>query len=409
MEFEIFIVKKDTFELASYYDETGQEAILKELAARYGWLPVFEEDYVIGLQRGDAAITLEPAGQIELSGAPYLKLQDCIKEYKQFLAELKSICDPWGLGLMTLGYHPLGTIDSVPKIPKSRYKVLAGHLDTYGGPLAIHMMKLTTSIQTNIDYASEEDFRDKVRAASVLVPLLTAIYGNSPFYQNRESGYLSYRSHVWDNTDDARCGILKHSFIEDFGYEDYVEYLLDIPMVMRYQGDEPIIMEGKPFRQYWHEDGASWDDWQLHMSFPFPEVRIKQYIEIRPCDNQRPEMAATIPALLKGLFYCPSSLKTFNELFKDISWEEAVELKSRANKSGLHAGFRNRSLLDIACEVFTIAEDGLSQISPSDPFDKEILLPLKEYLFEKGCSPAEELLNLVKGKNIRNLKDYLLI
>ncbi|MBZ4686516.1 MAG: glutamate--cysteine ligase [Clostridiales bacterium] len=415
LECEVFIVDKETLELVPYYGDRGIEKILKEVAANFNWEPVLEKLHIIGLSDKTANVTMEPAGQLELSGTACMHLKDCITEYNKFITELKSVCEPLGVGLLPLGYQPLNTLENTAWVPKGRYKILSKYFADYGGHLAHHMMKLTATVQASIDYCSEDDFREKMLLASYLVPVLYAIYANSPLKQNKFSGYLSYRGHIWEHTDDDRCGIVPAPFKKSFSYDDYVEYLLNVPMVLRIAGNEVIPMHGITFKEYLKKENATMADWEMHTSFAFPEVRVKNYIEIRSCDCQKPELVPTIPALIKGLFYCPKTRHNTLSLFEGISFEEIVALKNKVTKTGLQTVFKGRKVLELAQEIYKIAQNCLKDFAEegkvANSNDLKYLSPLEEYLFDKKCSPAEELLNLWEknGQDILKIRDKILI
>jgi len=312
---------------------------------------------------------------------------------------------------MPISYHPLLTAGNIDFIPKKRYNYLSYSFTRFGQALAHDMMKLTTSVQTGIDYSSEQDFIKKIKTINQLTAIINAIYNNSPIRQNKFSGFLSYRGHVWENTDRNRCGFIKGSFDDDFCYEKYVNTLINLPVVMGFNHESPSELNGITFKEYMRKNkGLSINDWIEHISFLFTVVRAKQFIETRFYDNQQSlEMILTIPALIKGLFYSSDSI--LDETYKLTycpSVDEAIRLKQSAVKDGLAGRYKKHTFLEVAQDIYQIARKGL-KTSFIDELD--YITPLEDYLYNKKCSPGKELLSIWEkhGKNVLNIKDHLFI
>lgn len=415
MECEIFTVRQDSLLPIPFYGEQGTEVILKQMAEQFGWSPVFEGQAVIGLKKNGYTITLEPGGQIELSGSPQSLIKECIKERTDFIDQLKEITLPMGIRLMTIGYHPLASLEDVSWVPKKRYQAMSEYFLQRGGHLAHHMMQLTTSVQTSIDYADEEDFSCKLMLASYLTPILQAIYANSPLKKGQFSGDLDFRGTCWEHTDKDRCGLFPKAFSGDFGFEDYTDFLLSMPMIVRFSGQEPIPMEGMLFQDYWESHSLTMEDWDSHVSFAFPEIRLRNYIELRMFDSIPDYLMPTIPALLKGLLYDQATRKTLGEIFKQVSGEEVIRAYREVHEKALQSSFAGQPILEVAKEIVSLGEQGLASLGRegilSSPEELSFLDPLKEQLWGKGMSPAEELMQLweEKGRDLFKLKDRFLL
>lgn len=415
MECEIFAVDKDSFMPVPFFGRRGIEAILKQLTQNYGWSPVFEGQNLIGLGKNGSNVTLEPGGQIELSSFPHTLIKESIEERSSFIQQLKEITLPMGIRLMSIGYHPFAAPQEVEWIPKKRYQAMSEYFLKKGGYLAHHMMKITTSVQAAIDYEDEADFACKMRLASYLTPVLQAIYANSPFKKGLFSGSFDFRSLCWEHTDNDRCGLFRKAFSKEFTFEDYTDFLLDMPMIVRFSGEEAIPMEGVPFREFLRSGTVTMEEWHSHVSFAFPEIRLRSYIELRMCDSVPEHLLPTVPALLKGLFYDSSTRKDLLDIFRNITAEEAMAAYREAHNKALQASMGGRPILEIARDIVSLADRGLAGLGSegiiSSPEEQALLDPLKEQLWEKGISPGEELVRLweEKGRDIFRLQDVLLL
>ena len=411
VEWECFIVDKDNLNLIPYHGTPGVEYILKELSKKLSLKPEYDNGNIISLKGEKFNITLEPAGQIELSSSQFTEIDDFQKELELFIASLKSICNNFNLAIMPTSYHPLYSTEKTSFIPKTRYGHLSESFSKFGQHLAHDMMKLTTSVQGSIDYSSEKDFVKKIQTINQVAPIIIAMYTNSPFRQNSDSGFLSYRGHVWENTDSNRSGFIKGSFDEDFGYEKYVDALINLPMVMGFNNETPSELNNITLKEYMQKNSPdiSADEWLTHISFLFTIVRAKQFIETRFYDNQgSPEMILTIPALIKGLFYTSDTIMDKAHNLLNSTLDEAIVLKHSAVKHGLDGKFKDTTILEIAQQIYQIAKEGLESHYKDEV---KYITPLEDYLFNKKCSPGKELLTLWEknGKDILNIKDKLFI
>ena len=415
LECEIFAVKGDTLSSVPYSGNLGVEGIFADLIKQFSWNPSYEKGKLLSLKRNTSNITLEPGGQIELSGFPQEKTQSCVDEYINFYQELIHVCSPKNIRLLPLGYQPVSSLDDIEWLPKSRYNIMSKHfLDK--GKLAHHMMKLTSSIQVNIDYESELDFNEKFRLSSYLAPVLQSMYANSPFKQGTYSGYLDFRGYIWEHTDNDRCRIVKESFNENFSFMDYVNVLLDMPIMLLQKEGEAVPMHGVTMRQYLEKETVYMDDFVSHLSFAFFETRLKRkYIEIRILDAQHPKLLPSIPSLIRGLFYHNETRKNLLDYFSKWSADDILDLHYRAHKTGLATNFDNERLLDLCQEVFLAGKAGLKELIKEGFLAEEVdlanLQPLEELLMEKKKSPAEILLEQweAQGRDLFKIKDKITI
>src|SRR4249919_3637794 len=294
-EHEKFGFRLDDLRPPTFDGERGIEALLKGLV-RFGWAPVDEHGRTIALLKGGASVTLEPAGQLELSGAPLENIHQTCMEVGSHLKEVKAVADELQLGFLGMGFQPKWKRDEMPWMPKGRYKIMRDYMPKVGS-LGLDMMTRTCTVQVNLDYASEADMVKKFRVSLALQPIATALFADSPFTEGKPNGYLSYRSHIWTDTDPDRTGMLDFVFEDGFGFERYVDYLLDVPMYFSYRdgadGNKHYVdASGKSFRKFLRGEldvlpGAlpTLRDWSDHMTTAFPEVRLKKYLEMRGADG----------------------------------------------------------------------------------------------------------------------------
>jgi glutamate--cysteine ligase len=390
-EFERAVVRSDGRPVG--YDEPdGIRWILTELAAREGWETVYEEDRPIALTRAGASITLEPGGQVELSGAPHDRLEALGAEMRANREQLREITADKDLVWIACGLTPITPIDAIPWVPKGRYALMRQYLPKRGD-LAHYMMKGTCSVQANYDYADERDCARKVRLCAGLSPLTTAMFANSPLLENRPTGFKTYRGHIWTRTDPDRTGF-PPGLRADFGYERWVDYLLRTPMLFRKTDLGWMDAHGATFGHWLAEgiDGTfpTWADWELHQTSVFPEVRIKHTIEVRGADCVDPDMALAFCALFTGLLYCSTALDEALDLVKEL--EQHMGRNERfevACKDGLAGMIGGRSLGDWASDLGDIADRGIANCLPEDRPKIDALLER----IEEGRSPADDLLD----------------
>ncbi|MEL7683187.1 glutamate--cysteine ligase [Citromicrobium bathyomarinum] len=405
-EHEKLVYKRDDFHAPSYDEPGGIRDILLNLQD-FGWKPVEEGGKVIAMSGDDGTVSLEPAGQLELSGAPLENLHETCNEAGRHLRQVKEIGERCGVGFLGLGMWPDKTREDLPMMPKGRYDIMARHMPTVGN-LGLDMMLRTCTIQVNLDYSSEADMAQKFRVGLALQPLATALFANSPFTEGKPNGYLSYRSHIWSDTDPHRTGMLPFVFDEDFGYERYVDYMLDVPMYFVFRDGKYLDAAGLSFRDFL--DGKlsilpgekpTESDWWDHLSTAFPEVRLKSFLEMRGADGGPWSRICALPALWVGLLYDQGALDAAWDLVKDWSMEEREALRNAVPKEGLAASVPGgRTLQDLGKDVLEIARSGLTaraRLNTGGDNETGFLQTLDE-IVESGKSPAQRMLDRYHGE-----------
>ncbi len=395
-EYEKIAVVRKTGRAAGYYGPRGIEAVLRRLADRFGWTPRFEGEHVIALEGRKATITLEPGGQLELSGEACESIHCAEEELTRHVNEIVAVADELGLAFLGLGMQPLSPLEDIEWVPKVRYGIMAPYMSKVG-TLGHRMMKQTATVQANIDFENERDAMAKVRLGMGLSPILTAAFANSPISDGRLNGYLSYRQHVWTDTDRDRCGLLPFAFSRDAGFEDYADWALDVPMYFVRRGGKLVDLTGLPFREFLTRGAAGHHatlaDWQLHLTTLFPETRLKTYIEIRSVDSQPPERMLALPALVKGVFYDDDCMLGAWDLVRSWSWSERLEAYVAAQKEALAARVRGIRLLDLARELSAIARVGLARqdVRNARRENETIYLDALDRQLALGRSPADDI------------------
>jgi glutamate--cysteine ligase len=386
----------------SYVGEDGIAGLLADVARTDGWTPVREGETLIALEKDGASITLEPGGQLELSGAPLRTIFETCQEFHRHLDLIRRVSEPRGIAWLSLGANPLHDVDDIPRVPKARYAVMRSYLPAKG-ELAMHMMHLTATVQANLDYASEEDMVAKMRMAMGVSPLVSALFANSSLYLGKPSGFISRRVHIWRHVDPDRCGVLPFVFEPGFGYERYVEWALDVPMFFVLRDGRYLPGEGRTFRRFLlegHAEGpATLQDWNLHLTTLFPEVRLKQFLEVRGADAVPPELICALPALWKGLFYDDQARDAAFRLVADWTFPEREAALEAVARRGLQAEVAGRPVLPLARELVAIARTGLVRIgdgSRGESDERGFLDPLLA-VAERGRSPGEEVLARWEG------------
>ena len=390
----------------SYDEECGIRDLLMGLR-KFGWEPIEENGHVIALKGKDGAVSLEPAGQLELSGAPLETLHETCNETGRHLAQVKEIGEKCGVGYLGLGMWPDKTREELPVMPKGRYKIMMNHMPKVGN-LGLDMMLRTCTIQVNLDYSSEADMVKKFRVGLALQPLATALFANSPFTEGKPNGYLSYRSHIWSDTDPHRTGMLPFVFEDGFGYERWAEYMLDVPMYFVFREGKYIDAAGLSFRDFM--DGKlsvlpgerpTASDWWDHLSTAFPEVRLKSFLEMRGADGGPWGRICALPAFWVGLLYDQGALDAAWDLVKDWSMEEREALRNDAPKLGLDAKIPGGGTVqDLGRDVLAIARKGLSaraRLNVSGDNETGFLEELDE-IVSSGKVPAQRLLDAYHGE-----------
>jgi glutamate--cysteine ligase len=408
-EHEKFGFDKSTLRRPAYEGENGILAMLTGLQ-RFGWSPVEEAGHVIALERKNAegftaSISLEPGGQFELSGAPLKDIHDICSETGQHLMEVKQVADQLNLGFLGLGFDPMWRREDIPVMPKGRYAIMRAYMPKKGS-LGLDMMLRTCTIQANLDFDSEADMVMKFRTSLALQPIATALFANSPFTEDRPNGFLSARANVWTDTDPDRTGMLDFVFQDGFGYERYADYALDTPMYFAKRGETYVDLSGQSFRKFMTEgldalpgERATAKDWADHLTTLFPEVRLKQYLEMRGADGGPWSRICGLPALWAGVLYDAPSLAAAWDLCKDWDIADHERLRRDVTRLGLKAEVAGRSVRDIAVDMVAIAKQGLKNRArfSGGMVDERGYLSELEDIADSGLTPAERLLDLYNG------------
>lgn len=385
----------------------GIRALLEGMQARLGWEPILDGENLIGLfdEKAGGAISLEPGGQFELSGAPLDTIHETAAETRGHFDDVKAVADPLGISFLSLGMSPVWTREQTPVMPKRRYDIMMRYMPKVG-TLGLDMMFRTSTIQANLDYSSEADMVDKLRLSLSLQPLATALFANSPFTDGKPNGLLSGRSEIWRDTDNARAGMLPFAFEPGMGFERYVDYALDVPMYFVKRGDTYHDVAGASFRDLMAGklaalpgERATVSDWANHLSTIFPEVRVKRYLEMRGADGGPESHISALPALFVGLLYDSLARDAAWELVKSWSAAEREQLRADVPRLGLAARIGGRSLLDLARDVLPLAKAGLARRARLNAAgqDETIYLAPLEQIAAEGRSNAERLLALYHG------------
>jgi glutamate--cysteine ligase len=404
-EHEKFCFRLSDLKRLPYEGPDGIGALLEGLQ-RFGWAAVEEDGRVIALTQDNGAITLEPGGQFELSGAPVRTIHETCAEVHTHLHQVKEVAAELGIGLIGLGFDPKWRREDVPWMPKGRYKIMRDYMPKRGG-LGLDMMLRTCTVQVNLDYASEADMVRKFRVALALQPVATALFANSPFKEGKPNGFLSYRSHVWTDTDPDRTGILPFVFEPGMGFERYVDYLLDVPMYFVFREGRYLDASGQSFRDFLKGrlpalpgEIPTTGDFADHVTTVFPEVRLKRYLEMRGADGGPWKRLCALPALWVGLLYDEGALAAADELTRGWTLEDHQHLRREVPRLGLKTPFRGGTVQDLARRVLSLSLEGLTVRARATGYGKDetcFLDPLME-IAESGVTPAEELLARYHGR-----------
>ena len=407
-EHEKHVFYKEPIRPVPYEGPNGVHALLDGMATKTGWESNLDNGTVIGLKDtvGGGAISLEPGGQFELSGAPLRTLHETAAETADHLATAKAIAAPLGIHFLGLGVTPLWSVGNIPVMPKSRYGIMTPYMDKVGS-LGTSMMYRSATVQTNLDFSSEADMVKKLRVSLALQPIATALFANSPFVDGKDSGYLSFRSHIWLNTDAARTGMLPFAFEDGMGFERYVDFALDVPMYFAIRGGKYVNVAGESFRKFLAGDlpqlpgeKPTIKDWEDHLSTLFPEVRLKQFLEMRGADMGSAASITALAAFWVGLLYDQRALDAAWDLVKTWTPEERLGLRFGVPKTALATPFRSRTVFDIAREALAISTAGLTNRCALDKVgDTEAihLAPLEQTLHLRK-TPAERWLERYHGE-----------
>lgn len=403
-EHEKFGFRIDDLRPPTYEGEAGIAALLEELAA-HGWSRVEEQGKLIALTRDGASVTLEPAGQLELSGAPLANIHETCAEVSAHLTEVKTVSDAIGIGFLGMGFQPKWRREDMPWMPKGRYRIMRDYMPKVGH-LGLDMMTRTCTVQVNLDFANEADMVKKFRVALALQPIATALFANSPFTDGKPNGYLSYRSHIWTDTDPDRTGMLDFVFEDGFGFERYVDYMLDVPMYFVFRNGRYLDCSGLSFRDFLAGRLAplagalpTLSDWSDHLTTAFPEVRLKKYLEMRGADAGPWHRLCALPAFWVGLLYDDAALDAAWDLVRDFSQDERHALRDGVPKYALKLPFRGRTVRELAIEVLNIARAGLARRAVCNAHGVDetgFLDPLLEIALANQ-TPAERKLELFHG------------
>jgi glutamate--cysteine ligase len=383
-----------------YEGEAGIRALLEGMK-KFGWEPVTEGGKVIALTKPDhSSITLEPAGQVELSGAPLENIHQTCSEVSEHLGQVKEVAKELGIGFIGLGYQPKWPREKAPWMPKSRYIIMRNYMPKVG-PMGLDMMQSTCTVQVNLDFDSEATMIKMFRISLALQPIATALWANSPFKDGKPSGYLSYRSHIWTGTDPDRCGTIPFVFENGFGFERYVDYMLDVPMYFVYRDGTYIDASGQSFRDFMKGtlpvlpgEHPTEKDWEDHLSVAFPEVRLKKFIEMRGADGGPWNRLCALPAFWVGLLYDDQAREAAWDMIKDWTSDEHQMLRNQVPRQALGTPFRNGTVCDLALDALKISHIGLSRRSVVDGVgldETHFLNPIFR-IAESGFTPAEDLL-----------------
>jgi glutamate--cysteine ligase len=405
-EHEKFGYTLDDLRPLPYAGERSIHAILTGMAERYAWRPVMEGGQPIALiDDSGASITLEPGGQLELSGALLDSIHQTCTEVNTHLRQVRSVSEPLGIAFLGMGFHPKWRREDMQWMPKARYRIMREYMQKVG-TLGQDMMARTCTVQVNLDYSSETDMVHKFRTSLALQPVATALFANSPFTDGRPNGYLSYRSHVWEDTDPDRTGMLPFVFDDGMGFERYTDYMLDVPMYFVYRDGEYIDASGQSFRDFLAGrlpalpgELPTLKDWEDHLTTAFPEVRLKRYLEMRGADGGPWGRLCALPALWAGLLYHQPSLDAAWDMARDWSMEERIRLRAEVPRLGLRAEVGGRSVRDMARELIELARQGLAargRLNAAGDNETGFLSPLQE-VAETGVTPAERKLALYHG------------
>lgn len=392
----------------TYDGPQGIRALLEGVEKETGWHPFYDGDNPIGLRNNESAggISLEPGGQFELSGAPQVDLHASADELAEHMRVTKKVAAPLDIHFLGLGVTPIWSVDQIPAMPKSRYGIMKPYMEKVG-TLGTSMMFRSCTVQTNLDFSSEADMVKKLRVAVALQPIATALFASSPFSEGRDSGYLSFRSHIWLNTDNDRTGMLPFAFDEGFGFEQYADYALDVPMYFVIRDGAYVNVAGESFRDFLKGelpqlpgDKPTIKDWEDHLSTIFPEVRLKQFLEMRGADMGDEKSVTALSAFWTGLLYDAVSLEAAYELIEPWSADERETLRRDVPRLGLETPHDRSNVYDVAAQAVGIAEAGLvrrNRLNAQGKDETIHLAPLEETI-RLAKSPAERWLDKYRGE-----------
>jgi glutamate--cysteine ligase len=390
-----------------YEGQRGIRAVLDGMQKLLGWEPIVEGEHIIGLLdvTGGGAISLEPGGQFELSGAPIETIQQTCSELHAHLAQLRQVAGPLGIGFLGLGMSPAWSLARTPRMPKRRYEIMTGYMPKVG-TRGLDMMYRTSTVQVNLDFSSEADMVKKLRMSLALQPIATALFANSPFTEGQPNGFLSERSNIWLDTDNNRAGMMPFAFEDGMGFERYTDYALDVPMYFVKRGNTYHDVSGGSFRDLMEGrlaqlpgERATVSDWSNHLGTIFPEVRLKRYLEMRGADSGPTSRICALSAFWTGLFYDTAALDAAWDLVCDWTEEERDQLRRDVPRTALKTPFRNHTIADIAREALAISHAGLKARQKQDTFgdDETVFLGPLDAIVASGRTAADDLLMRYDG------------
>jgi glutamate--cysteine ligase len=404
-EHEKFVYDLKTHRPVAYDAKPGIRQLLEGMT-RFGWAPVMEGENIIGGSQNGASISLEPGGQFELSGAALKTVHETCAEVNTHRDQVREVADELGLGVLGIGFAPDWQLSEVPVMPKGRYAIMKNYMPKVGG-YGLEMMFRTCTVQVNLDFANEADMVKKFRVGLALQPVTTALLANSPFRVGKPNGFLSYRSHIWTDVDNARAGMLPWVFEDGMSFERYVDYALDVPMYFVYRDGKYIDVAGKSFRKFLKGEvpelkgiTPTMADWADHLTTIFPEVRLKQFLEMRGADAGQWGRICGMPALWVGIYYDSVALDAAWDMVKDWTAEERQAMRDSVPRLGFKTPFRTTTVWELAHRMLEISSAGLKRRAAQDAAgmsEDGFLNPLRE-LVSRGTTRAEELLSRYHGE-----------
>lgn len=406
-EIEKLVVDAETGEAASYQ---RIEALLQQLVGSRNWQPIHEQGRLVGLQGRDSSVTLEPGGQLELSGALCPDLYCCRRDFCRHVSDIVQAARPLGLLFLGLGVQPFTPLESIDWLPKPRYAVMRAYMEQTGD-MGQNMMKQSAGLQVNLDFADEADCIDKLQVAQLLAPVFYALFANSPLLDGRPSGFLSTRGEIWSRTDCDRVGLIPRLLDEGADLHSYVDYALDVPMYFIARQGRLLDMTGErfTFRRYLAEGFAGFQailaDWDLHLSTLFPEVRLRPQIELRSADSLPPGVTLSVAALAKGLLYDDAARTDIRKLFSQCDTAALQQIYRQSWRLGLKTPVGRHSLRDVACQTLILAREGLirQQRERDSRFDETLFLDGIDEIAASGVTLAERLLGRWHGSRQQRL------
>ncbi len=405
-EHEKFVYCVDSQKPVPYEGKRSIRAILEALKTEFDWQPIMEGDYIIGLKKDGQSVTLEPGGQLELSGAMVKTLHQTCAESNSHLRQAQAVSEKLGINYIGMGFNANTKREDVPIMPKGRYNIMRDYMPKKGN-LGLDMMLRTCTIQVNLDYSSEADMVKKFRVSLALQPLATAIFAASPFTEGKPNGFQSYRSHIWTDTDPDRCGILPFVFEDGMGFEAYVDHVLNVPMYFVHRNGIYRDVSGKSFKDFMNGKLEGFEgelptiaDWEDHMSTLFPEVRLKKFLEMRGADGGTWSRICALPALWVGLLYDQTSLDAAWDMVKDWTHEEHQHLRDNVPRDALKVPFRNGTTQNLALQMLKISAEGLERRAHfnNSGEDERVFLKSLFETAESGKTTAQRMLDCYYGE-----------